>query len=389
MGLIDRVREVWDDLRGTRKEEQETASVSSEPARLKRVENILDHGSTANAQTVDPYFVARQEVQPALQAVADEHYRGRLDIVQRTHEIEVSSQVAHRTGLPLEVVRHAVSDVLLDAYVEHKEGVSERLNAAVGEDHSSEFRFRGKQGEVWTFEHPQTEQMVHLDSRGNFYDLETGQAPGLVSRQEIVDRFQRTPEVAIQQETADHRQQWEPLERAVGYHGADKFEHYSQRGDVSIYRQVVEEQDRFIGQDSKGRFYDVDQREYTPLERISREAALERVSDPVHFYTPPEPTPTHTDWSRLEQAVGRENAIDFTFKGKTAGIQSYQNDHTGNQVRLDSAGQFHNAEQQPIAREAALANVLPPHAIGSNQAFSATPEPVKAEGPSREQVINI
>jgi len=87
--------------------------------------------------------------------------------------------------------------------------------------------------------------------------------------------------------------------------------------------------------------------------------------------------------------VGRENAVDFTFRGETTGIQSYQHDHTGNHVRLDSAGQSHNAEHQPIARDAALSHALPSQGIEIAQASPAAQEPVRFEGLSREQSISM
>ncbi len=282
----------------------------------------------------------------------------------------------------------AASDVLLDAYVEQREASRERLDPAVGEAHSSEFRLRENRGEVWTFDHKPTGEQIHLDAKGRFHDLEEGNAPRTISREEVIDRFQKAPE-SILTETPDHRQRWDAIEKAVGYHGADQLQYYAQRGDVGVYRQTVEEQDRFIGVDSKGRFYQVDQDSFKPEVRIGRDEAMEQLRGSPHFYTPAEPTPTHKDWSRLEQAVGRENAVDFTFRGESAGVQSYQHDHTGNHVRLDSAGHFHNAEHQPITREAALVHALPSHALESSQAVATPLEPVRAEGLAREQSISL
>ena len=393
MALMDRLREAWDDLRNNHKEQQEPVLI--EPSghngpvhSTRETASAVDPSEVTEKNVQDIYLAAKREVEPVLQSVAEEHYRGRLDLVGEEHEFEVVYEVAERTGLPLEMVREATSDVLLDAYIDQKRVSSERLDPAVGEEHSNEFRLREKDGEVWTFDHRPTGQQIHLDAYGGFHDLEEGRPPTAVSRDEILERFQKTPESA-QLETQDHRRQWETLEKAVGYQGADNFEHYSQQGDMSVYRQEVEERDRFVGLDSKGRFYQVDQSSFTPIARISRDEALERMDAPANFFTPAEPTPTHKDWSRLEQAVGQDNATDFTFRGESSGIQNYQHDSSGNHVRMDSAGQFHNAEGQPITREAAIAHALPSPAVEASQAMSDSPGMVRAEGLGREQSIGM
>lgn len=205
MALIDRFREAWEDLRGTRKEEQETVSVrqsvaDSEMQWAKDSKAALTPGERVEPVALvdrksgeDLYLAAKSEVQPALQNVADEHYRGRLEAVPMTQETHVASQVAERTGYPVEVVRVAASDVLLDAYTQHIQGEAQRLNAAVGEKYSDEFAFREKQGEVWSFTHQATGQQIHLDAKGNFYDLEEGQSPKPITREEVVNRFQQIP----------------------------------------------------------------------------------------------------------------------------------------------------------------------------------------------------
>lgn len=55
----------------------------------------------------------------------------------------------------------------------------------------------------------------------------------------------------------------------------------------------------------------------------------------------------------------------------------------------EPAGQFHNAEHQPIAREAALVQALPSHALESSQAVAVPLGPVRAEGLARQQSISL
>ena len=384
MAIMDRFRDAWEDLRGIPKEQQEPALVERSAAEYR------PPSTEEVRRAVDELFrSARQELQPALQTLADERYQGRLDLLPAAQELQVVTQVAERSGIPVDVARVAASEVITEAYKQQVQGESQRLSAAVGEKHADEVTFREKTGEVWTYDHHATGQQVHLDAKGKFYDIEEGQTPKQISREEILGRFQNTPESASA-DPEDHRRKWEQLEKAVGYHGADRFEHYAQEGNVHIYRQTIEEQDRFIGLDSKGRFYEVDQSDFNAIARVSRESALRTVEDSAHFYTPAEATPTHKDWSRLEQAVGKENAVNFTFRGEAVGVQTFEHDQTGGHVRLDPAGQFRNAEHQPIARDVALAQALPRQAVEAGQAIPAEPESsMKTEALSREQSIGM
>ena len=337
---------------------------------------------------------ARQVAEPALETFAAKH---NVAIAQLTEDQvqQLGKEISKRHQIPLEIATTQTSYIQMEyeqkayqrelslrgeaglnirreAHVE----VYDRLARAVGSEYAAEFGVTKDQGNVASFSHRPTGEQIHLDSKGNFYDLAEGQPPKAVGRDEVLERFQKIPDSILKTEAPDHRRQWEPVEKAFGYRGADQLEHHSQRGDISVYRDAGNEQDRFVGLDSKGRFYRVDNQDsYKPEARISRDEALQELGGRAHFYTPVEPTPTHKDWSRLEQAVGQENALQFTFKGETSGIQSYQHDQTGNHVRLNPAGQFHNAEHQPIAREIALAHALPPQPISSSQAVPLASEP--------------
>ena len=116
---------------------------------------------------------------------------------------------------------------------------------------------------------------------------------------------------------------------------------------------------------------------------------MQTLGQQPHFYTPAEATPTHQDWSRLEEVVGEKKARHFTFKGENDGVQTFQHDRTGGQVNLDSAGNLYNAERQRIGRDDALAQVTSARAPEPVPALALSTEPVKAERLSIEPSIGM
>lgn len=386
MALIDRFSEALEDLRGARKEEQETASVGqsvadspmqwakdykaavtpgesvepvtldrgavgnlatlaldSEPARLKRVENLLDHGSTENAPTVDqtgrPNASAGQAVLEFPKQAAQDHPRTNLD------------------------------DHYYDGFYDDKRNW--RLEGSVGPKHEQEFSFQKEIGDIYTYKHEPTGNQIHVDSKGNFYDIQEGKEPTLTTRAEVLRAYQEpSPEVAASL-SADHREKWVPLEKELGFTGADAFNHYGTRGDIQVYGREVEDSKRLIGLDDKGQFYEVERSDSG--RQISRFEALNHVRIEPSFYTPEE--------RNLREAVGNENAPDLLRYDKSGDIQSYQYTPTGSAIHLDSEGKFYNAERQIITRDEALSTM---HRVEGDGLRSIAPAP--AYSPEHEGV---
>ncbi len=379
MALIDRVREAWDDLRGTRKEEQETSSVGqsvadspaqwardykaavtpgesvepvaldrgfagnvatlalvSEPARVNRVENFLDHGSTENAPIVErqndqiPYAPAQEAFKAAPESQAK------------------------------------------SAPWENYEEQNLRVEHAAGK-HYLEFTFEKETGDIYTYKHDATGNRIHLDSKGDFYDVHEGKEPTLTTRAEVLRAYQEpSPEMSATL-TDDHRQKWVPLEKEVGFTGADSFHHYETRGDIQVYMTVADDSKRMIGLDDKGQFHSVDQNS-TGLP-VSRDEALYHVQMEPSFYTPAERS--------LREAVGNENTSDLLEYSKNGDIRSYEYLPTGGSLHLDSVGKFYNADRQIVSRHEALSTMQV--APGGGLQYIA-PTPAQAPGGSPEYV---
>lgn len=261
-----------------------------------------------------------------------------------------------------------------------------RLEAAVGEKHAREFSYVTETGkDVWTYQHGPTGRTIHLDADSRFQDLNEDGKTTEVSRAEVQSRYADIPTGL--ESKPDERQTWERLEKSIGFHGADEFQAYGERGDIQIYMRRVEESKELIGMDSKGRFYEPEPYHQEEPRRISREEALQIVGLQEHYFTPKEQAPTHKDWDRLEQAVGKENFHEFSFKQDGGGIQSYQNERTGSHVHLDSSGQLYDQERQPISRDIALSQAL--QRPSSETAQTVAQETAKVELPSREQSIGL
>ncbi len=370
MALLDRVREAWEDLRGTHKEEQETASVGqsvadspmqwakdykaaatpgeavepvaldrdtagniatlaldSEPARLKRVENMLDHGSTENAPTVDrpgsqdPALTFQDRPRTAQDEMWDEQYR----FDERNLRVE----------------------------------------ASVGPKHDREFTFEKETGDIYTYKHDPTGNRIHLDSKGDFYDVQEGEEPTLTTRAEVLRAYQEpSPEVAATL-SAEHREKWVPLEKELGFTGADAFNHYATRGDVQVYMTEVNDSKRLIGLDDKGEFYNVDKNGKGGP--ISRDEALYHVHIEPSFYTPAERS--------LREAMGNDVTPDLLRYERSGNIQSYQYAPTGGAVHIDSEGKFYNADRETITRDEALSTM---HTVGGDGLRSIAPAPAYA-----------
>ena len=354
MALIDRVREVWDDLRGTRKEEQETASIGQSVGDS-LVQSTRDYAPAVNPREYEePVSLAAQSNQtdsavrvarPSALEERDQYMEGMPDGYKQVNNASALDRADSRSPDVTYVPRPAYEDTMSEQY---NYDVSEwRLQDAVGYKHSSEFKFEKELGNLDTYKHDPTGSRIHLDSNGNFYDVQEGKEPTLTTRAEVLKAYQEPTSEMAAAFTPEHREIWVPLEKELGFTGADAFHHYGTRGDVQVYMTYVEDSKRLIGIDDKGQFYDVNKGGHGGL--ISREDALEHLRLEPSFYTPGERT--------LREAVGFENVPDLVRDGKSGNIQSYQNTNTRGHLHLDSDGKFYNSELQVISRGEALSTM--------------------------------
>ena len=319
MALIDRFREASEELRGARKEVQETASVGQSD-RDSPMQAARDNGaSTTSAEGVDVHRPGHQN--PPRIILSDYHYDPPRD------------EEWHR-----------------------------RLEGSVGPKHEQEFLFQKETGDIYTYRHDSTGNHIHVDSKGNFYDLEDGIEPTLTTRPEVLRAYQEpSPEVAATL-NAEHREKWVPLEKEIGFIGADAFSHYGNIGDIQVYGKEVVDSKRLIGLDDKGEFYDVDRS--GSAKPISRFDALAYVGVEPSFYTPEE--------RNLREAVGNEKAPDLLSYNRSGDIESFHYVPTGSAIHLDSEGKFYNADRQIITRDEALSTM---HLVQGDGLRSIAPAP--------------
>ena len=219
------------------------------------------------------------------------------------------------------------------------------LEKAVGK-HQAEFRFEKEDGDIVTYKHASGER-IHIDSNSDFYQVQDGKEPTLTTRAEVLRAYQEIPSEVTATASPELLKKWAPLEKEVGFTGADLFSHYSTRGDVEVYITRVEERKRLIGIDDNGQFHDVNKEGHGGI--ISREEALAQVGMQPSFYTPGERT--------LREVVGYERIPDLARLDKTDDIQTYQHATTGGTVHIDSEGKFYNPAREVISRDEALSTL--------------------------------
>lgn len=342
MELLDRIREAWDDLRGTQKEQLEASVRQSNVEQP--VESSADHvHAVPPRESADPLSVGApsDQTESVLRAaVANaieelERYTGRRFDEGRLNEgrhYEDHSSYREITGhmdMGMEEDLRAYS-----------------LEVAVGK-HVNEFRLETVTDDIATYNHQPTGNRIHVDSSGILYEKQDGEELTMTTRAAVLRAYQEpSPELSATL-SADHREAWVPLEKELGFRGADAFDHYGKRGDVHIYGTEWMESKWQLGLDSKGQFYDVSGD--GPATPISREDALRNVHFEPTFYTPAE--------LHLREAVGNSVVPDlqrdpYPAKGET--IQSYEYLPTGSSIHIDSEGKFYNAQRGVITRDEAL-----------------------------------
>ena len=72
-------------------------------------------------------------------------------------------------------------------------------------------------------------------------------------------------------------------------------------------------------------------------------------------------------YTPIETAL-RSEAKGYDWKHENAGIQSYQHNHTGGWLHIDTQGQFFDRQAQPVSKEIALehARHSPAHSLAEN-----------------------
>ena len=75
----------------------------------------------------------------------------------------------------------------------------------------------------------------------------------------------------------------------------------------------------------------------------------------------------HRHNAPIQTALPNE-ASDYSWKRETGDVQSYQHNHAGSWLHIDSQGQFYDRQAQPITRETALeqAGNTPARSLGDN-----------------------
>ena len=73
----------------------------------------------------------------------------------------------------------------------------------------------------------------------------------------------------------------------------------------------------------------------------------------------------HRHNAPIQTALPHETP-DYAWKRETGEVQSYQHNHAGNWLHIDSQGQFYDRQAQPITRETALeqASQASAHSLG-------------------------
>ena len=367
MALIDRIRDAWDDLRGTPKEEQETTSVrqsAGDPPSVAALPYETDSALRASHSS------AFTELEQFVQTRTDGSKQPENEPLVVLREIERPSSA--EASLPSQDRPRTILDDLYETQLRDDER-NWRLEHAVSPGHEHEFHFVKETGDIDTYKHLPTGNHIHLDSKGDFYDVQEGKEPSLTTRAEILKAYQELPPEVAATLSADHREKWIPLEKELGFTGADDFSHHSTRGDIQVYMTEVNDRTRMVGLDNKGQFYDVSND--GAGEPISRDQALFHIGVRPSFYTPAE--------YNLREAVGNENTIDLVRNGKSGDIVSYEYTPTGGSIHLDSDGKFYNIDRQIISRDEAVSTMQVPTEGGREHIAAA---PAQAPSGSAEHV---
>ena len=192
-----------------------------------------------------------------------------------------------------------------------------------------------------------------------------------------------------EQQTAETlRRHWEPIERELGMHGADRFIHIAERGDVQYYENS--DSGKHLAIDSRGRFYDPDtpgqrgesEREMTETDR---ETALHKAG-----YTLPNPKDHPSEyarrWEPIDQVLAPKEASPYQWRREHGEIQTYQHTRTAGHLHIDPQGQCYDRHANPISKEQAFNNAhhTPAHSVGQEHGTTST-----TQAQSQDQGLGI